>query len=619
MNAAAAFLRESAPNDRFVLKQVVGRGRTATVYRALDLATRSEVALKVLDPFLIQDAAAVDRFRREVSILRTVSHPNIVGVFDLLEIDEYTIIVLELVAGGNARQHLDTHGPLPLRQFIHVARALAEALKTCHRRGVLHRDIKPQNLLVDARGEFRLVDFGVAQFAGSSGSTMTGAAFGTPAYMAPEQLSGRSPDQRSEVYSFAATCYELMTGRRPYPGMSMPEVLREQAAGPPLSPSFHRDDLPEWISTLVLSCLNPDPDQRPQGFGEILASLAAEGVSPTAASARARDCIHCGKPSFAGMPYCTSCGRSRPDQVGTGTSSLVVQKHGDKAAADEYLRGLFEVRRTTLASPRVLVRGIDEHSARRIALDLSPLGYELRIVSSVISQASIHPLLYFIALFLVCMIPLGPTFVARIFMTAAALVTLLLLHRAFARPLCEVSARGVALPWHRHIDGLRPLVLDVSEPTLRALAGRLASAYCRYLEGLESLGGTRPLDGAGLAVREGLAHLKRMEQDILYLQSRTSTEIRDKIEAVDFRIRRESDVIAIARLIDEKQVLERDLSHYRLVDESFRRRQVAVLNLHDVLVGNADAGDDESWRRYGADLALVTAAMDGRQTDGTTR
>jgi hypothetical protein len=283
--------------DRYRVIELLGRGGMGEVYRAEDLVLGQPVALKFLPAGLRDDPERLARFYNEARMAREVTHPAVCRVHDVAEAEGVTFLSMEYVDGEDLASLLRRIGRLPRDKALEIARQLCAGVAAAHDKGVLHRDLKPQNVMLDGRGKVRITDFGLAGLAGSiHGDDVRS---GTPGYMSPEQLAGREVTARSDIYSIGLVLYELFTGKRAYPGRGLAEVRRQHDQ--PLSPpSSLADDLDPAVDTAVLRCLEDDPARRPASAravstllpgGDALASalLAGETPSPEAVAAAGPD------------------------------------------------------------------------------------------------------------------------------------------------------------------------------------------------------------------------------------------------------------------------------------------------------------------------------------------
>ncbi|MDQ3859569.1 MAG: protein kinase [Actinomycetota bacterium] len=260
---------------RYEIAEVIGRGGMATVYRAHDHVLERDVALKILDERRTSDPAYVERFRREARAIAQLSHPNIVTVIDRGEFGGCEFIVFELVRGENLKEHVSRRGPLPVAEALALAHQAARGLAFAHEHGIVHRDVKPQNVLVNEDGVAKVTDFGVARLAGNDGLTLTGTILGTGDYLSPEQALGHRVDERSDQYSFGALLYELLTGEVPYPADGVVAAATRHVHDRPPSVRERRPDAPERVDALVRRAMAKDADERFPSLDALLAALEA--------------------------------------------------------------------------------------------------------------------------------------------------------------------------------------------------------------------------------------------------------------------------------------------------------------------------------------------------------
>lgn len=266
--------------ERYKIIELLGQGGMGEVYRAIDLKLDQAVALK----FLLGEAAAdrgfLDRFLNEVRIARQVSHPNVCRVYDIGEIEGMPFLSMEYVDGEDLGKLLRRIGRVPQDKALEIARKLCAGLAAAHDKGVLHRDLKPGNIMLDGQGNVLITDFGLAGIAGSiEGAEIRS---GTPAYMAPEQLAGKEVSARSDIYSLGLVLYEIFTGRRAYQADSLADLQRMQSQATPVSISSIVGGIDAAVERAIERCLDPDPKKRP---GSALAVAAAlPGGDPLAAA-----------------------------------------------------------------------------------------------------------------------------------------------------------------------------------------------------------------------------------------------------------------------------------------------------------------------------------------------
>jgi eukaryotic-like serine/threonine-protein kinase len=258
---------------RYELGEVVGQGGMAVVYRATDRTLGREVALKVLREQYADDPEFVERFEREARSAARLAHPNVVDIYDVGSDDATHYIVMELVDGDSLKSLVRRAGALPPALVIRFGREVAAALEYAHRRGLIHRDVKPQNVLVDADGHAKLTDFGIARAAETVSLTQTGTVLGTAQYMSPEQARGQQLGPASDIYSLGVVLYELATGRLPFEGQSPLAVALRHVQDEPTPPRRLNPSLPPALELVVLRAMAKDPADRYASAAELAEAL----------------------------------------------------------------------------------------------------------------------------------------------------------------------------------------------------------------------------------------------------------------------------------------------------------------------------------------------------------
>ena len=259
------------------LQDEVGRGGSGIVYRAVDRRLKRNVALKILPPDLAFRSDVKERFLREAETAARLNHPNIVPIFSVDEREGLAWFVMALVEGESVGDRVRSRGSLPFADVKRIMREVADALAYAHLRGVVHRDIKPDNILLDSQsGRALVTDFGIARATteGESRLTATGTAIGTPSYMSPEQCAGeRELDGRSDLYSLGAVAYYMIAGQPPFDGPSTPVIMMKQVTEKPAPVSRYRHDVPRDLERIVMALLEKDPVNRFKGGPELIAAL----------------------------------------------------------------------------------------------------------------------------------------------------------------------------------------------------------------------------------------------------------------------------------------------------------------------------------------------------------
>jgi serine/threonine-protein kinase len=262
--------------DRYELEELVGTGGMSSVFRAHDRMLERKVALKVLHEQYTEDDEYVERFRREARSVAQLSHPNIVSVIDRGEADGRQFIVFEYIDGDNLKAVVDARGPIPVETAVSLAHQIARALAFAHEHGLVHRDVKPQNVLLNGDGSAKVTDFGIARSLDvKHGMTQTGTVLGTSDYIAPEQAQGQTVSAQTDVYSLGVVLYELLTGEVPFPGENFVAVAMRHINEPPPSSHERRPEVPPRLDAAVQRAMAKDPGDRFPSMDAFCAELAA--------------------------------------------------------------------------------------------------------------------------------------------------------------------------------------------------------------------------------------------------------------------------------------------------------------------------------------------------------
>ncbi|MGB4786797.1 MAG: serine/threonine-protein kinase, partial [Candidatus Acidiferrum sp.] len=270
---------------RFEILDVLGEGGMGTVYKALDREVDHLVALKLIRPEMAAHPAILARFKQELLTARQVTHRNVIRIHDLSEIDGVKFITMEYVEGFDLRKLLLDKGKLPPEQAVEIIRQVCLALEAAHSAGVIHRDLKPQNIMQDKQGRILVMDFGLARSLESGGMTQTGALMGTIEYMSPEQAMGKQLDARSDLFAVGLIFYELLTCKLPFKAETAVASLLKRNQERALPAAELDASIPKGLSDIVSKCLERDPNLRYQSAQEILADLDAwQGKRPISAS-----------------------------------------------------------------------------------------------------------------------------------------------------------------------------------------------------------------------------------------------------------------------------------------------------------------------------------------------
>lgn len=448
-----------APGDvltgRYEIVRELGRGGFSVVYLARDRDLDAPVAVKLLVPPPAGAQLARERMRREVQVVRGLAHANIVGVHDFLEEGTWSFVVMEYVDGPDLAVRVRDRGPLSAEEAARVGSDVGAALAVAHRRGILHRDVKPQNILLEADGRARLTDFGAARLEGQATVTRTGALVGTLLYLAPEVVAGARADARADVYGLGLTLYYAVTGRLP------------DAASPHLPPSpavegHHpralRTELPVWLDAIVARATSSDPARRYHSATSLLDALSERdpdrGLQALRRAPALDFCLRCGSPAAAGLATCPDC-RATP---ASATDTLVfvdpptafVERHAAHTALETLLTGMQRAPDLAgaAAGRRALVR-VPAATADAVVEQLRLRGVPVRTAPAGRAWSAVPTTFYLMAAgTLVAGVAAGAAAMPMLLVSAPVMSGMLLLggHRAVQNPLLAPRARRSSLP-----------------------------------------------------------------------------------------------------------------------------------------------------------------------------
>ena len=268
----------SALSQRYDVLSEAGHGNMGNVYKARDRETGETVALKLIKPEIASDQAMTERFKNELLFARKITHKNVCRVYEFNRIGGIAYTSMEFVEGESLRSVLSRFGGLPVRKGVDLALQICSGLKEAHAQGIVHRDLKPENVMIDAQGNVKIMDFGIARSM-ESGTRLTGAMIGTPAYMAPEQVSGKPVDYRTDIYALGLVLYEMFTGSETFRADTPVAIALKQMQEAPAPPHDIDPNIPVYIERAILKCLEKDPAKRFQSIAELENALRSTRVT----------------------------------------------------------------------------------------------------------------------------------------------------------------------------------------------------------------------------------------------------------------------------------------------------------------------------------------------------
>ena len=259
---------------RYQIIDQLGRGGMGRVYRALDVKTREEVAIKLIRPDIAEDKRTLERFVNEIKLAHKISHRNIGKMYHLSEDQGLHYITMEYVPGEDLKSFIRRSRRLDIATTVAIAKQVCSGLSEAHEAGIVHRDLKPGNIMIDKEGNAKILDFGIARAVGTQGVTAEGSVIGTPEYMSPEQVEGKDSDRRSDIYSFGVIMFEMVTGRLPFAADTPFVVAFKQQSERPTPPEDLNPQTPPQLSAIILRCLEKDPDKRFQTTEDVCRDLS---------------------------------------------------------------------------------------------------------------------------------------------------------------------------------------------------------------------------------------------------------------------------------------------------------------------------------------------------------
>ena len=261
--------------ENYKITGIIGHGGMGAIYYGEDLTLKRPVAIKMMRPEFLGDRQVVERFRAEAITTASFNHPNIATVYGLIQQQNVLLLIMEFVNGWTLSQLLRVHKSIPPKKAIYILNAALTAIGFAHKQGVIHRDLKPNNLMLNDNGLIKVMDFGIARVLREPKQTRTGQLIGTPKYMPPEQIRGEEPDARTDIYAMGIVLYQLLTGRAPFSGESDYQLMKSQIEDPPPPPKEYTDKISDQLQTIILRALSKSCNDRYADAGQFAKALTA--------------------------------------------------------------------------------------------------------------------------------------------------------------------------------------------------------------------------------------------------------------------------------------------------------------------------------------------------------
>jgi len=366
--------------NRYELLEEIGDGGTALVYKARCTLLDRIVAIKILKEEFARDQAYVRKFRSEAQAAARLSHPNIVNVYDVGEEDGSHYIVMEYVEGTTLKEYIEARAPLPPDEAIRIAALVCDALDQAHRKGIIHRDIKPRNILITGEGAVKVADFGIARAPTSSTITYSGNIMGSVHYISPEQARGATVDSRTDIYSVGCLLYEMLTGKVPFDAESPVTVALKHIHEDPVPPQVLNEAIPSTLEQVVLTAMAKDPNYRFSTAGEMKEALLGLRMPGRRAPAKMRDDKTIVIPSLPGEGDETELGKKKKKVRPMGIVVMMVALLG-------LLGGILYGIRGEIFGKEVVVPNIEGLSAKEAYNRLSEAGLKMTKIGEQYSSA----------------------------------------------------------------------------------------------------------------------------------------------------------------------------------------------------------------------------------------
>jgi predicted Ser/Thr protein kinase len=518
---------------RYAVGRELGRGGFSVVYLARDQALDGDVAIKLLVPPPAAAALARERMRREVQAVRGLSHSNIVAVHDFVDDGPWSFVVMEYVAGPDLAERVRRRGPLGVEEAVRLGREVALALALAHRNGVIHRDVKPQNILLDPDGRARLTDFGSAKLDGVTGVTRTGGLVGTLDYLAPELIAGRRGDGRADLYALGLTLHFALTGRLPERSNAhVPVPASAEGHRPSRAASAPR--LPAWLDAVVAHATVAAPERRfpsAQAMEEALALGGAGGAAELRLDPAER-CALCGEVDPFGLGLCVRCGGTSPHAADRAIVVCPPASRGDRErvrlAVRQLLGGRVDAGAATAAAAgeRTLLR-VPAASTGTVLEHLAELGIPARAVLAHRTWAELPPRFYGLVVAIAVVGAAAGSVVPLVGWASPVVAGLwwLLAFREIRRPALASVGLATRLPADSEREVVAALI-ELPKGTARELLAdvvRVGQRMSAAMEGAEAEAGTADVGRVLVGASRSARLVAGLEESLTSLEHRSES------------------------------------------------------------------------------------------------
>ncbi|MCP4353574.1 MAG: serine/threonine protein kinase [Desulfobacterales bacterium] len=586
--------------NRYHILSVLGNGHSSTVYKALDINTETEVAVKILDPFLAQDPVHVERFRREVSIIGKLDHPNIIKIYDVFKSGEFHVICMEIAPGLDGKAYLKKNGHFSLNDLTDITRKLAHALLSCHDNGVVHRDLKPQNIIIDNGLKVKLLDFGISKINTMSDLTKTGTSVGTPEYMAPELFqSNHRWDPRSDIYSLGLVMYEFLTARPLFRAGNLGELLKLHMSGERETIFELRSDIPEWLDSILAKCLEIDPNDRYQTMYEVISDLKKRksAIAHVQKNTENAICIYCKTEFLAGLNFCHQCGKFADEGFEKGKYSLILYDCDEKEQLSNFLAKFHDnlsasrILKKLKYPPVLLASKLSKETAARMVSDISLFPCGLSIVKNLPGKFQLPGYYFLLPISIIVFAPFAfkysETMNALFFLFSlifTAEFILFILYKIRTAPCLKHKKNKINAEKDSKAVKFASLLKEIKDEKIKALLGHILSKYFRINEKIR-ISGIHHQESELLneAADTAFKMMKRAEQLGRYLKSVSLNELKENADMLSIKIEHSKDVEKTDKWIKMKSKAESGMAIYRDIEDIYSGLYTSVVQLNGFL------------------------------------